>query len=224
MDRLKHTKGGREHIHDLREVMNSIKVLPKGIYGITSNTFGQTHLQSAKIFLDAGIRIVQYREKSAPTVEEAKELKRLCAHYGALFIVNDRLDIAIASDADGVHLGQDDTPIAAAKKQFGGIIGVSATSLGEAFMAQEGGADYLGIGAMFSTDTKSDAKLVSFEEFRKIREKVSLPIYAIGGIKYENIQMIKRLGADGIAVISSVLAAPDPHLAAASMIEKWVKS
>lgn len=215
---------GKEHINALKNVMYSVKIFPKGIYGITSNSFGHTHAQSAKIFLDAGIKIIQYREKENPLVEEAIEIKKLCKSYGALFIVNDRLDIAIASEADGVHLGQDDTSIEEAKERFNGIIGISATNLGEAFRAQEAGADYLGVGAMFATGTKTDAKIVSFDEFRRIREKVSLPIYAIGGIKYDHIQMVKRLGADGIAVISSVLAANDPHAAAATIIEKWTQS
>lgn len=224
MDRLKAGKGGREHIRDLKDVMQSVKVLPKGIYGITSEGFGQTHLESAKIFLDAGIRIIQYREKVSPDLEEAIAIKKLCSSYGALFIVNDHVDIAISSKADGLHIGQEDIQLTEAKKKFKGIIGVSATNIEEALKAQKDGADYLGVGTMFATDTKTDAKPVSFGEFERIRGAVSLPIYAIGGIKYEHVHMIKKLGADGIAVISSVLAAPDPKLAAVALIDKWSKS
>jgi len=224
VDRLKHGKGGKAHIHDLKNVMHSVKVLPKGIYGITSSDFGLTHAESAKVFLDAGVKILQYREKKNPSLDEAKEVKKLCHAHGAIFIVNDWLDIAIASNADGVHLGQEDTSIEVAKKQFRGMIGISTTNLAESLEAQEKGADYLGVGSMFATDTKSDAKIVSFEEFRRIRERVTLPLYAIGGIKQENVRMIKRLGAEGAAVISGVLAAKEPRRAVTALMEKWNES
>ena len=222
-NKLKEGNKGKPNIHDMKEMMHSIKVLPRGICGVTSDGFGRSHAESAKIFLDAGIKIVQYREKKSPSVDEAKEIRRLCSSSGALFIVDGRLDIAVASGADGIYMGQGGTSIESAKRQFGGMVGVSATNLGEAVKAQESGADYLGVGAMFATGARKGEKIVPFEEFRRMREKVSLPIYAFGGIKYENIEMVKRLGADGIAIKSAVLSASDPRAALASIIERWSK-
>jgi thiamine-phosphate pyrophosphorylase len=217
---------GKELLNSLKGVMHSVKVFPKGVYGITSSSFGHTHPQSAKIFLDAGVKLIQYREehKEKPASEmlkNAAEIDEMCKSYGAIFIVNDRVDIAVASKADGVHLGTEDMPIALAKEQFGGIIGASATNFAEAFKAQEAGADYLGVGAVFPTGTKADSKMVSPDEFKRIRSKISLPIYAIGGINYENVPEVKKLGADGIAVISAVLSAADPFMAAKSLVERW---
>lgn len=136
-------------------------------------------------------------------------------------MVNDKVEVAIAANADGLHLGQGDIGISAAKERFGGIIGVSATTLAEAFRAQEGGAAYIGVGAMFHTGTKPDAGRVTFEEFRRIREKVSLPIYAIGGITRDDVKELKELGADGIAVISGILSAADPAATAKEMVDRW---
>jgi thiamine-phosphate pyrophosphorylase len=148
----------------------------------------------------------------------------MCRSYGALLIINDRVDIAVASRADGLHLGTEDMPIGLAKEQFGGIIGASAINFAEAFKAQEAGADYLGVGSMFPTDTKTDSKIVSFDEFKRIRSRIPLPIYAIGGINYENILEIKALGADGVAVISAVLAADDPFKAAKNLVDRWTRA
>ena len=214
---------GKEHINALRETMHSVKVLPKGVCGITSEEFGLTQIESARIFLDAGIRLVKYIEGKNPGAEEAQEIRRMCHKYGALFSVNDGLDLAIKSDADCLHLWQDADKFGQTRKEFNGLIGISVSSLGEAFMSQEKGADYIEIGNMFSAGAKKE-KIVSFDEFRRIREKISLPIYAVGGIQLGNAGMIKRLGADGIMVRSAILGAADPEGAARMIINEWSRN
>jgi len=199
--------------------------MPRGIYGITSNEFGMDHIESAKILLEAGIKIIQYREKKASTrrmYEEAKEIKDLCRKYNAIFIVNDRLDIAMAVDADGVHLGQDDMPIQIAKKFFGNkIIGISARNVREALEAQENGATYLGVGSIFPTGTKADSEVIGLDEFEKIVNVSKIPIYAIGGIKIEHVEIFKKYKIHGIAVISGILASSDPLNTAREFQRRW---
>ncbi|MHB1830720.1 MAG: thiamine phosphate synthase [Candidatus Micrarchaeaceae archaeon] len=222
-----HSGAGKKELADkLKDAAHTSKALPKGLYGLTSSSFGQTHAQSARIFLEAGAKIIQYREEhkekpAAEMLKNAEEIKAACEEHGALFIVNDRVDIAVAVGADGVHLGTDDMPIDLAKKQFKGIIGASASSLQEALSAQAAGADYLGIGSVFPTGTKVDSEIIGLEEFRKIRDRISLPIYAIGGINYGNMLRLKSLNIDGIAVISAVLDAEDPVSLAKGIIKRW---
>ncbi len=216
-------KTGKEHINALRETMHSVKVLPKGVCGITSEEFGLTQIESARIFIDSGIRLVKYIGGKAPSIDEAREIRSMCHKDGALFSVNDRLDLAIESGADCLHLWRDANKLARAKKEFNGLIGISVSSLGEAFMAQEKGADYIEVGSMFSAGSEK-GKIVSFDEFRRIREKISLTIYAVGGIRPGNIGMIKRLGADGIMVRSAVLGAVDPKEAARMVIDEWSRN
>ncbi len=199
--------------------------MPRGIYGITSNEFGMDHIESAKILLEAGIKIIQYREKKASTrrmYEEAMEIKDLCRKYNAIFIVNDRLDIAMAVDADGIHLGQDDMPIQIAKKFFGNkIIGISARNVREALEAQENGATYLGVGSIFPTGTKADSEVIGLDEFEKIVNVSKIPIYAIGGIKIEHVEIFKKYKIHGIAVISGILASRDPLNTAREFQRRW---
>ena len=199
--------------------------MPRGIYGITSNEFGMDHIESAKILLEAGIKIIQYREKKASTrrmYEEALEIKDLCRKYNAIFIVNDRLDIAMAVDADGIHLGQDDMPIQIAKKFFGNkIIGISARNVREALEAQDNGATYLGVGSIFPTGTKADSEVIGLDEFEKIVKVSKIPIYAIGGIKIEHVEIFKKYKIHGIAVISGILASSDPLNTAREFQRRW---
>ena len=124
-------------------------------------------------------------------------------------IINDRVDIALAVDADGVHVGQSDIPAAEARRLLGPdkIIGVSARTVEQARKAEADGADYLGVGAMFVTGTKQDAKVTSKEELKRIRAAVAIPIVAIGGIKADNVEELKGTGIDGVAVVSAVIAA-----------------
>ena len=137
-----------------------------------------------------------------------REIKSL---YHFPVIVNDRVDIALAVDADGVHIGQSDLPVKQVRKLIGAqkIVGVSASNLEEALTAVEEGADYLGIGAMFSTNTKTDADVTSMEELIRIREAISLPLVVIGGINKQTIPLFKNIKIDGYAVVSAIVNQPD---------------
>lgn len=169
-----------------------------------------------------GVTMVQIREKNLSTLEFyqlALVIKDITQKQGIPFIVNDRVDIALAVDADGVHIGQDDMPLSAARKLLGlnKIIGVSVASLEQALAAQHEGADYLGIGAVFPTKTKDDADTVSLEELRLIKSKIMLPIVAIGGINKNNIHNVMGTGVDGAAVVSAIIACSDPYEAACNL-------
>ena len=188
-----------------------------GLYIITDEMLapGSTHVRIAGDSLAGGARVIQLRDKNrsgASLFTIAKEIRSLCSEYDATFIVNDRLDIALASGADGVHLGQDDIPLTAARalapRPF--IIGISVGTVEEAVRAEEGGADYLGVGPVFPTGTKSDAgPALGADLVRQIREKTTIPIIAIGGITFSNAGDVIAAGADGIAVISAVICSPD---------------
>lgn len=169
-----------------------------------------------------GVTLVQLREKSCSSryfFRLALELKALTANYAIPLIINDRLDIALAVDADGLHLGQDDLPLGIARKYLGKdkVIGVSVSNAEEAARAEKEGADYIGAGAMFATGTKKDAKLVSMQELARIKQAVSIPVVAIGGIKQGNTRSVMSAGIDGIAVVSAILAEKDIEGAAASL-------
>ena len=164
--------------------------------------------------LEGGITFLQLREKNLSQeefIKEAKEMKELAAKYKVPFVINDNIDVALAVDADGVHIGQDDMSVEEARKLLGEdkIIGVSAHNVNEAMKAQKGGADYLGVGAVCATSTKKDANVVSKEEIKKIKEAVDIPIVAIGGIKKDNIHTLKGTGVDGVAVVYAIFAAED---------------
>lgn len=193
-----------------------------GLYIITDEVLapGCSHIQIAKESLSGGAKIVQLRDKRRSGAELfaiANVIRSLCTENSAKFIVNDRLDIALATSADGVHLGQDDLPLSAARalapRPF--IIGVSVGTVEEAVIAEKGGADYLGVGPVYPTGTKADAgPAVGTALVSSIREKTSVPIVAIGGINLSNAKDVLAAGADSIAVISAVICSPD--IAAAS--------
>jgi thiamine-phosphate pyrophosphorylase len=159
--------------------------------------------------LESGIRWVQYREKNKTKrdmLHEALKLRKITGQYNACFIVNDHADIALAVDADGVHLGQDDLPLAEARKIMGDrIIGISTHALHEALSAEEGGADYIGFGPVFHTATKDAGAPKGVEVLKHIRGSVKIPVIAIGGIKADNIQSVLGAGCDGVAVSSGLL-------------------
>ncbi len=188
-----------------------------GLYIITDETLapGCSHIQIAKESLIGGAKIIQLRDKrrnGAELYSIAREIKALCTVHHASFIVNDRLDIALASQADGVHLGQDDLPLCAARllapRPF--RIGVSVGTIEEAVDAEKNGADYLGVGPVYPTGTKPDAgPAVGPELIRQIRAHVRIPIFAIGGITLTNAKQVLAAGADGIAVISAVICSPN---------------
>ncbi len=168
--------------------------------------------------LQAGVRLVQLREKEwddGPLYKRAKEFRRLTAAAGALFIVNDRVDLALAAGADGVHIGQDDLPISAARRIAPElIIGASTHSLEEALAAQEAGASYINIGPIFPTQTKSTPAPLGLEAIERIAPRLRIPWTTMGGIKISNIHQVVSRGAQHPAVMTAVTAAPDPTAAA----------
>lgn len=164
--------------------------------------------------LEGGVTLVQYRAKTASSAEmyaEALQLKALCDSFNVPLIINDRLDIAMAVGAAGVHLGQDDLPCAEARKILGGdyIIGVSAHNPAEAKAALQSGADYLGCGAVFGTATKADVKKLGAEGLTAICREKGLPVVGIGGVTADNYREVRAAGADGAAIVSGILAQPD---------------
>ena len=169
-----------------------------------------------------GVTMVQLREKNAPGSEIyalAVELKAICDKSGIPLIINDRADIALAVGAAGVHVGQSDLPARAVRRMLGEacILGVSATSVQEAVQAQADGADYIGVGAMVPTGSKADAKIVDLETLAAIRAAVSIPVMVIGGLNAGNLPPFMHVGADGVAVISAILAQADIRSAAADI-------
>lgn len=173
--------------------------------------------------IDGGATMVQYREKGATTramVEEARALRGLCRSRGVTFIVNDRLDVALAVDADGLHVGQDDLPAPLARRLLGRgkILGVSVGSAPEAASAAADGADYVGASPIFATPTKADAPLpMGIEGLRALAGAAHLPIVAIGGINAENAAAVLEAGAAGLAVVSAIVSADEPESAARAL-------
>lgn len=195
----------------------------KGLYAIIDDSFPEPLLTADRILAGGG-RILQLRAKKisgAEFLETAIAIRSLCTAKGALLIINDRVDIAIMSGADGVHLGQDDLPIEAARRVLGSekIIGVSTHNLTEACSASEEGADYIGFGPVFSTDTKSDAHAVQgLDKLKEISLVVDIPLVAIGGICEENMSSVLEAGADAVAVISAIAGASNIGLKTSELI------
>jgi len=186
------------------------------LYAVTDRSWlgEQTLAMRVEETLIGGTTFVQLREKNldyALFLEEAKEMKALCGKYHVPFVINDNVEIAIESDADGVHIGQSDKKISDVRAALGEdkIIGVSAQTVEQAILAQQEGADYLGVGAVFSTSTKIDADSVSFQTLKSICEAVNIPVIAIGGINENNILELSGTGIDGVAVISALFAKSD---------------
>lgn len=157
-----------------------------------------------------GVTLVQLREKSSDSLELfniAKEVKKITDKHNIPLIIDDRIDIAMAVDAAGVHLGQEDIPCNVARKILGSdkIIGVSAHNIKEALKAQNDGADYLGCGSVFNTSTKNNVTSLKIQELREIKEKVNIPVVAIGGINEKNVLELRGTGIDGIAIVSAIL-------------------
>ncbi len=169
--------------------------------------------------IKGGAKVVQLRDKQRPkgqVLSTARELKALCARLNTLFIVNDYLDVAIASDADGLHIGPDDLPVSVARRllPIDKVLGRSARTLEVALQAQADGADYIAVGSIYPTASKSDTELVGLDTLHRVSEAISLPIVAIGGINAGNAAAVAAAGADAIAVINAVLGAEDVEEAA----------
>lgn len=175
---------------------------------------GRALIDCVRKALEGGVTLVQYRAKTASSAEmyaEALQLKALCDSFNVPLIINDRLDIAMAVGAAGVHLGQDDLPCAAARKILGEdyIIGVSAHNPAEAKAALQSGADYLGCGAVFGTATKADVQKLGTDGLAAICKAKGLPVVGIGGVTADNYREVRAAGADGAAIVSGILAQPD---------------
>lgn len=186
----------------------------------------QTLAETVEQAILGGCTMVQLREKESGSLEfyeQAQEVKRITDRYEAPLIINDRMDIALAVKAAGVHIGQSDLPVPEVRRLIGTemLLGVSVSSLEEAGRAMEDGADYLGVGAMFPTGTKTDANAVSMEELQRIRRVTNLPIVVIGGINLENAGLFRPMGIDGLAVVSAIIGQPDIRRAAAQMKEAF---
>ena len=183
---------------------------------------GLSHSEIAKLACEGGADVIQLRDKNMGKEEmlaAARSIRRITSLHGALFFVNDHPDIALLSEADGVHLGQSDMKLADALRTVGGmLIGISVSTLEEALAAEKGGADYIGLGPIFATSSKDDAgSAVGLETLKKIRSAVKIPIVAIGGITKANTPSIIMAGADGVAVISAVVSQKDVKGATADL-------
>jgi len=194
------------------------------IYLVTDSELMSTETveQAVEQAIKGGCTLVQLREKKLSSLDfykTALKVKTITDHYNIPLIINDRVDIALAVDAAGVHVGQSDLPAKIIRNIIGNdkILGVSASSLTEAMQAEKEGADYLGVGAMFITGTKTDAELVSLESLKEIKRTTSLPIVAIGGINKDTIPLLADTGIDGIAVVSAIISEKDISMAASSL-------
>ncbi len=196
------------------------------LYAVTDRAWigEQTLYQQVEAALKGGVTCVQLREKDldeARFLQEAKEICALCRRYNVPFIVNDNVDIAIACGADGIHVGQEDMVADEVRRLVGDgmILGVSVHTVEEAREAVRNGADYLGLGAVFPTSTKTDVDLMSNETLRDICNAVDVPIVAIGGIHQENIGKLSGSGVDGVALVSAIFSAEDIELACRELRE-----
>lgn len=184
------------------------------LYAVTDRAWtGKQNLyEQVESALKGGVTCVQLREKNLceeTFLEEAIKIKDLCKKYNVPFIINDNVDIAIKCNADGIHVGQEDMAVSEVRKLVGDkmIIGVSVQSVNEALDAVKNGADYLGVGAMFSTSTKLDANITSFETLKNICNAVNVPVVAIGGIGKNNIMKLSGSKVDGVALVSAIFGA-----------------
>lgn len=186
------------------------------IYLVTDRDLMSTETleEAVEQAINGGCTLVQLREKDCSSMDfynTAVNVKKITDEYNIPLLINDRLDIALAIDAAGVHVGQSDLPCSVVRKIIGDdkIIGVSAGNLENAVKAEKDGADYIGVGAMYATGTKKDAKPTSMEELQKIRENVSIPIVVIGGINKERVKDFKGMKIDGLAIVSAIITQSD---------------
>lgn len=195
------------------------------LYAVTDRSWigRQTLIEQVEEALKGGITFLQLREKELDYesfFKEALEMKLLCKRYHIPFVVNDNIEIAIACDADGVHVGQSDLKVEKARSKLGSgkILGVSVQTPQQAILAEEQGADYLGVGAIFSTTTKADADMVSLETLKEICNSVTIPVIAIGGIGAHNVLELSGSNIDGVAVISAIFAQADIRKATETLL------
>lgn len=202
-------------------------MLDYSLYLVTDRPLsrGRSTVEIVRAAVAGGVTCVQLREKACETrefLQEAEQLLPLLREHRIPLIINDRIDVALAIAADGVHLGQSDMPISMARKICGDslIIGISAESTDDAVRAEKEGADYLGVSPVFATPTKKDtAPPLGLEGVAQIRELVDIPIVGIGGINHRNAQSVIQAGADGVAVVSAIVSADEPESAARRLRE-----
>ena len=200
-----------------------------GLYLVTDTNIcpREKLLSVTESAIKGGVTLVQLREKDISTREffdEASELKKLCKHYDVPLLINDRIDIALAVDADGIHIGQSDMPLKVSRRILGSnkIIGLSAGNVNQAVEALNDGADYLGVGAVFPTSTKKDASNVGIDMLKQVRKSVDIPIVGIGGINPENISQLYGSGIEGVAVVSCIMGSENPY-AVSKQLSQMVK-
>lgn len=205
---------------------NRFSKLPDiSVYFITDNSFGWSHEELMNKVSKAGVKIIQFREKNEPTkklVEVGRKLKEVSEDRKVKLIINDRVDVALAINSDGVHLGQDDMFLEDARDLLGSdkIIGVSVKTVNEAIDAENKGADYLGVGSIFSTSTKEDAgEGIGLKRLNEISKKVNIPIVGIGGINKNNARKVVENGADGVAIISEIADSGNPKKEAQKLLK-----
>jgi thiamine-phosphate pyrophosphorylase len=198
-----------------------------GLYPVIGESFcaGRTSMEVLDGVIRGGAKIVQFREKDMPDRElyrRAVDFREITAKAGVLLVINDRVDIALAVDADGVHLGQDDLPVEAARRVGADLlIGMSTHSLGEALAARDAGADYVNVGPIFPTRTKEGIpQVLGPAAVTEIGSKVGIPFTVMGGIKEENLEEVLGRGAGKVAVVTALTEAPDVALAARSFVER----
>lgn len=196
-----------------------------GLYVIvdTQALLKRKHIEVARAAIAGGARVIQLRDKTSTKKELlpiAEQLKELCTEHNVLFIINDHLDLLLAVDADGLHLGQDDLPIKTTRRLLpvDKILGISTRTVDGAVAAQAEGADYIAVGAMYPTPSKAAAQVVGVERLKQVRQAVTLPLVAIGGINQENAAAVMAAGADSLAVIRAVVQAEAPQKAAQEIV------
>jgi thiamine-phosphate pyrophosphorylase len=205
--------------------------LDYSLYLITDRSIlnGRDLFQAVEDSIKGGVTLVQLREKNISSLDFyniAVKMKKLVNSYGIPLIINDRLDIALASEADGLHIGQEDLPLEITRKLLGPhkILGYSVANVEQALFGQSKGADYLGAGTVYPTSSKSDTGLaIGTEVLKKIKQHVSLPVVGIGGIGLSNIEEVKMTGIDGISLISAILGSMDIEATSRALFNIWRK-
>ena len=201
--------------------MNNIDL---SLYLVTDNSEDEEKfLKTIEEAINGGVSVVQIREKTADTLEFynlALKVKEITTKYNVPLIINDRVDVALAIDADGVHVGQSDMPCDVTRKLIGEnkILGVSAATIDEAKKAEKDGADYIGTGAVFPTSTKDDAPNITKKDLKDIVDSINIPVVAIGGITIENANELKNTGISGLSVVSAIMSAENPKKASEKLL------
>ena len=201
--------------------MNNIDL---SLYLVTDNSEDEKKfLKTIEEAINGGVSVVQIREKTADTLEFynlALKVKEITTKYNVPLIINDRVDVALAIDADGVHVGQSDMPCDVTRKLIGEnkILGVSAATIDEAKKAEKDGADYIGTGAVFPTSTKDDAPSITKKDLKNIVDSINIPVVAIGGINIENANELKNTGISGLSVVSAIMSADNPKEASEKLL------